>query len=48
MKKLPGALIFVTLALVVLNIVVLRELSRVEERLLNLERKTAATSTAGK
>jgi hypothetical protein len=39
MQKLPSVLLFVVLALVVLNIATLRQLDRLEKRVLTLEQK---------
>lgn len=42
MKKMPSVLMFLVLVLVVLNIVILRELSSVEARLERLEKQPNA------
>jgi hypothetical protein len=40
MQKLPYTILFVVLALVVLNIATLRQLERLEKRIQSLEQKT--------
>jgi len=42
MQKLPYVLLFVVLALVVLNIATLRQLDALEKRVATLEKKTPA------
>ncbi|WP_175414823.1 hypothetical protein [Nibricoccus aquaticus] len=45
MQKLPYVLLFVVLALVVINIASLRQLAALEKRLIALEKKTSAPAT---
>jgi hypothetical protein len=46
MQKLPCVLLFVVLALVLLNIATLRQLDRLERRVATLEKKPAAALPA--
>jgi hypothetical protein len=46
MQKLPGVLLFIVLALVILQILSLRALSQAEKRLTVLEKKVETLSTA--
>jgi hypothetical protein len=46
MQKLPYVLLFVVLALVVLNIATLRQLDALERRVVTLEKKTPPTAPA--
>jgi len=48
MKRLPGVLLFLILALVVLQIVTLRMLSSAQKRLDVIEKKVEALATAPK
>ena len=45
MQKLPGVLLFIVLALVILQILSLRALSQAEKRLMALEKKVETLST---
>jgi len=46
MQKLPGVLLFIVLALVILQILSLRALSQAEKRLMALEKKVETLSIA--